>query len=81
MIRRRIRKGVIYHPFSEQSGCVFLDLQSAETISVLISESDLTQVLLGERLIDKSDECHAAMTSLIDKNILVPFNNKNTDAH
>lgn len=80
LLSRRIRKGVIYHPFSDQSGCVFLDLQSGETLSILISESDLTVLLSGEILIDESDECNFAITSLINKNFLIPFDNKNTDA-
>ncbi len=72
-----LSKGVIYHSFSDHSSCVFLDLYSGETLSILMSETEIVKALTGEMKLDKSDVKSLAMSSLMQKNILVPLDNKN----
>lgn len=67
------------HSFLDQSGCVFLDLHSGETLSVLMSATEIVKVLTGNEVLDESDELQIVIISLIKKNILLPFDNKNTD--
>ena len=67
------------HAFLDQSGCVFLDLHSGETLSVLMSATEIVKVLIGDNVLDESNELQIVITSLIKKNILLPFDTKKTD--
>ncbi|WP_293748546.1 hypothetical protein [uncultured Paraglaciecola sp.] len=64
------------HSFSDQSGCVFLDIHSGETLSILMSESEISKVLSGNTVLDKETSRNIAIQSLIQKNILVPIDSK-----
>lgn len=79
MLNNYLHKGVQMHSFSDQSGCVFLDVHSGETLSVLMSEADILKVLSGEIILDKKTTQNIAIRSLIQKNILLPLDCKNTD--
>jgi hypothetical protein len=66
-----LNKGVHLHSFSDHSGCVFFNAYSGETVSVLISEAEITNILSSEKkLLDYPDEIKAIITSLINKNII-----------
>ena len=67
------------HSFSDQSGCVFLDVQSGETLSILMPKAEIFKVLSGEILIDEENEQSTAIMFLIQKNIFIPLENKNTN--
>lgn len=79
MLNNYLHKEVLMHSFLDQSGCVFLDLHSGETLSVLMSATEIVKVLTGNEVLDESDELQIVIISLIKKNILLPFDNKNTD--
>jgi hypothetical protein len=74
-----LKKGVQMHSFSDQSGCVFLDIHSGETLSILMSESEISKVLSGYTVLDKETSRNIAIQSLIQKNILVPIDSKKSD--
>jgi hypothetical protein len=74
MMSQFLKKGVQMHSFSDQSGCVFLDLQSGETLSILISESEILNVLSDDMHVVKETTQNIAIQSLIQKNILLPLN-------
>ncbi|MDU0356338.1 hypothetical protein RS130_22780 [Paraglaciecola aquimarina] len=67
------------HSFSDQSGCVFLELQSADTLSVLMSETEIVKVLSGDITLDDDDKQKSAIDALIQKNILLPLDRKCSD--
>lgn len=79
VLNRYLHKGVLAHSFLDQSGCVFLDLYSGETLSVLVSEAEILKVLSGKNLTGKKKSCEVIVKSLIQKNILIPLDSKNTD--
>ena len=68
-----LNKGVQMHSFSDRSGCVFLDLHSGETLSVLMSEDELVTMFSGETISGESDVQRTVVNSLIQKNILIPL--------
>jgi hypothetical protein len=72
-----LKKGLLMHSFSDKSGCVFLDLHSGETLSVLMSKTEILKVLSGEIRFDEENEQSIAIMLLIHKNIFIPFENKN----
>jgi hypothetical protein len=74
MMSQFLKKGVQMHSFLDQSGCVFLDLQSGETLSILISESEILNVLSDDMHVVKETTQNIAIQSLIQKNILLPLN-------
>jgi len=76
-MNRFLKKGVMMHSFSDQSGCVFLDVQSGETLSILMPKAEIFKVLSGEILIDEENEQSTAIMFLIQKNIFIPLENKN----
>ena len=78
-MNRFLTKGVLVHSFSDKSGCVFLDLHSGETLSVLMSKTEIFKVLSGEMRFDQESEQSIAIMSLIQKNIFMPLENKNTN--
>jgi hypothetical protein len=80
VLLKYLGKGVHMHSFSEQSGCVFLDIESGETLSVSASESEIVSVLSDENTLEKSNELNTVVESLVDKFFLIPLDNKNTDA-
>jgi hypothetical protein len=79
VLHKYLHKGVLTHSFLDQSGCVFLNLSSGETLSILMSETDLFKVLSGATIMDKNTAQSIAIMSLVQKNILLPLNSKNTD--
>jgi hypothetical protein len=78
-MNRFLKKGVLLHSFSDQSGCVFLVSHSGETSSVLMSESEIVTILSDESIIDEENEQSIAIKSLIQKKIFIPLSNKNNN--
>jgi hypothetical protein len=78
-MKRFLKKGVQVHSFSDESGCVFLDLHSGETLSILMSETEILNVLSGDIDAVKESTQNIAIQSLIQKNIFLPLTSKNTD--
>lgn len=74
-----LKKGVQMYSFSDQSGCVFLDLNSGETLSVLMSEAEILNTLSADINAVKESTQNIAIQSLIQKNIFLPLTSKNTD--
>ena len=68
------------HSFSDASGCVFLDLHLGETLSVLMSETEILNTLSGDIDAIKETTQNIAIQSLIQKNIILPLDRKNPDA-
>jgi hypothetical protein len=71
-----LKKGVQMHSFSDQSGCVFLDIHSGETLSILASKTEIVSVLSGEKSLEKLSKLNTAVESLVSKNFLIPLDNK-----
>jgi hypothetical protein len=76
VLNKYLHKGVLVHSFLDKSGCVFLDLRSGETISVLIPAAKLVKILSGDQIIDEFNKLSPAITSLISKNIFMPIEHK-----
>jgi hypothetical protein len=74
-----LKKGVQMHSFSDQSGCVFLDIHSGETLSILMSETEILNVLSGDTHAVRETTQTTAVQSLIHKNFILPLELKNTD--
>jgi hypothetical protein len=74
-----LKKGVQMHSFSDQSGCVFLDVYSGETLSILMSETEILNVLSGDTHAVRETTQTTAVQSLIHKNFILPLELKNTD--
>jgi hypothetical protein len=80
MMNYFLKKGVQMYSFSDQSGCVFLDLHLGETLSVLMSETEILNTLSGDIDAIKETTQNIAIQSLIQKNIILPLDLKNPDA-
>jgi hypothetical protein len=78
-VNELLKKGVQMYSFSDQSGCVFLDLNSGETLSVLMSEAEILNTLSADINAVKESTQNIAIQSLIQKNIFLPLTSKNTD--
>ena len=78
-MKRFLKKGVQVHSFSDESGCVFLDSHSGETLSILMSETEILNVFSGDIDAVKENTQNFAIQSLIQKNIFLPLTSKNTD--
>ncbi|MFB1033774.1 MAG: hypothetical protein QMC38_00365 [Sinobacterium sp.] len=74
-----LKKGVLKYSFSDESGCVFLDLHSGETISVLMSETEILTALANEIIMDKDATDNIAIQSLIQKKLLLFSDSKKAD--
>ena len=70
---------MLKYSFSDESGCVFLDLHSGETISVLMSETEILTALANEIIMDKDATDNIAIQSLIQKKLLLLSDSKKAD--
>ena len=70
---------MLKYSFSDESGCVFLDLHSGETTSVLMSETEILTALANEIIMDKDATDNIAIQSLIQKKLLLLSDSKKAD--
>ena len=70
MLSHYMKEGVLWHSFSDHSGCVFLLVSSGETLSVKLTELALTELLSAAHYSNVSDENKSVIESLVNKGFI-----------
>ena len=69
-MKRFLKKGVLMHSFSDHSGCTFLHPKSGETLSLKLTELELTELLGSYQNSTTPEQSMLIINSLVNKGFI-----------